>query len=381
VTGSRGGDPARRSDATHAPPCAQASSLSTSLLGGPPLVRCAKIDLSERFRPESAASNHPLARVVRLGCVANLTFVVVVSLEAPDIIERCLEHLTATRRPVIVVDNVSSSQTASALDEVSGVTVVRLEENKGYGAAANVGIERSAPDDVLLLNADAWPTRDGFDQLLACQKANPEAGIVAPRLVGGDGTPQPSQFGFPTRWWSGRPALTSWPERARQGRRRGWSDPQQRRVVVGAALLLRRAALDEVGSFDPTFFVFNEEVDLAWRMWEAGWTVALCPDATFVHIGGSATRGNWPRLYREQVRGHLIFLAKYQGLDTAERARRHLTRMVQLRALFARGEGRVAYREAAAWLASGHAKSLLARQDATSAGRAGASDRSSGSDR
>ena len=132
------------------------------------------------------------------------------------------------------------------------------------------------------------------------------------------------------------------------------AEDHSRFALVGAVLLLRRAALEQAGSFDPSFFIFNEEVDLAWRVWEAGWTCESCTDATFVHIGGSATRSQWTAMYVEQVRGHLRFLEKHQGENVAEDARAYLRRVLRLRALLARGPIADAYREAARWL-DGHA--------------------------
>src|SRR5207237_2046715 len=144
----------------------------------------------------------------------------------------------------------------------------RLDANRGYGAAANVGIERSVPNDILLMNADAWPLGDGVEALVACLAARPRAAIVGPRLVGRDGAPQPTCFSFPTKWWTGSPAMSSWPDRGRpRGGRMSGAEDRSRFALVGAVLLLRRAALERVGSFDPSFFIFNEEVDLAWRVW------------------------------------------------------------------------------------------------------------------
>ncbi len=300
--------------------------------------------------------------------MSDITFVVVVSLEAPDVIERCLQELSETGRPVVVVDNASTDKRARVAGRFSQMSVIRLAENRGYGGAANVGIERASANDVVLLNADAWPAPDGLDRLMRCARTRPRAGILGPRLVDTGGTPQPSSSGFPTRWWTGLSAVSSWPERARR-HAIGRAKQPFRGFVVGAALFLRRAAIDEVGVFDPRFFLFNEEVDLAWRMWAAAWSVELCPEATFVHVGGSATRRNWPTLYREQVRGHLLFLAKHQGLDTAEGARRYLARILRVRALIAHGDERLAYANAARWLSSGYAKALLEDRGCTTPDR------------
>jgi GT2 family glycosyltransferase len=134
-----------------------------------------------------------------------------------------------------------------------------------------------------------------------------------------------------------------------------------RAFLVGAALLVRREAVEQIGGFDESFFMFYEEVDLCWRLLEAGWGVALCEESKFIHIGGTSTRRNWPAMYREQLRGHLRFLAKHWGMREAELARKVLARAIRLRALVARSPSSDTFRAAARWLASAPAPALLAR--------------------
>jgi N-acetylglucosaminyl-diphospho-decaprenol L-rhamnosyltransferase len=124
-------------------------------------------------------------------------------------------------------------------------------------------------------------------------------------------------------------------------------------------LLIRRDAFDAVGGFDPSFFMFYEELDLAWRMRKAGWETGFCPSATFVHVGGASTRPLWTRMYREQLRSHLRFLAKHEGARRAALARRVLLVAVAARAAVARGKRRTAYRCAANWLRSQEASAII----------------------
>jgi GT2 family glycosyltransferase len=126
--------------------------------------------------------------------------------------------------------------------------------------------------------------------------------------------------------------------------------------LFGACLLVRRVAADEVGLFDEDFFMFSEETDWAYRFRRAGWSVWFFPGAQAVHVGGASHGG---RLFVENVRGHLRFLAKHRGLAYAERARRLLLTGLKLRLLLFRGERGATYRDAARWLASGDAAALL----------------------
>ena len=121
---------------------------------------------------------------------------------------------------------------------------------------------------------------------------------------------------------------------------------------------LRREAVDEVGFADEDYFLFSEETDWCFRFREARWDVVFFPGAECVHVRGAAHGG---RLYRENLRGHLLFLWKHRGPKTAERARRLLLGALRLRGVLFRGERGRVYREAAAWLSSGDAAALLER--------------------
>jgi GT2 family glycosyltransferase len=127
---------------------------------------------------------------------------------------------------------------------------------------------------------------------------------------------------------------------------------------MGACMLVRREAIDEVGGLDEEFFLFSEETDWCYRFRQAGWKVLFNPDASCTHVRGASHGG---RLYRENLRGHLRFLAKHHGLPYARRARRLLLVSLRLRGVLFRGERRTAYREAADWLASGDVPELLSR--------------------
>ena len=98
--------------------------------------------------------------------------------------------------------------------------------------------------------------------------------------------------------------------------------------MMGACMLVRREAIDQVGFADERFFLFSEETDWQYRLREAGWKVVFFPGAECVHVRGGSHAG---RLYRENLRGHLRFFAKHRGPREAERARRLLLVAMRLR--------------------------------------------------
>ena len=126
--------------------------------------------------------------------------------------------------------------------------------------------------------------------------------------------------------------------------------------LSGAALLVRRAAADEVGLFDESFFMFSEEVDWLTRFRRAGWSVLFYPEAEVVHVGGASHGG---QMYVENLRGHLRFLDKHRGRDEAERARQVLLWSLRVRGVVFRGDRGVAYRDGAHFLASGDVGALI----------------------
>jgi N-acetylglucosaminyl-diphospho-decaprenol L-rhamnosyltransferase len=293
--------------------------------------------------------------------------IIVVSYNARDHLERSLASVADGPSEVIVVDNASTDGSPELVRErFPSVRLLELPENRGFGAGNNEGMRIASGRYFLLLNSDAWPVGDAVTRLLAFMDANPGVGVAGPRLVGTDGRLQKSVRGFPTVWriateyfFLRKLAPGSRALNAFYGAGFDYSERREADFLMGAVLMLRRASVEQVGAFDTDFFMFSEETDLCYRMKEAGWTVEFSPEAEFVHVGGASTKPEWNRMYREQLRGHLLFLAKHESLSQAERARRMLVRALRLRGLLFRGERGATYRRAADWLASAPAKTLL----------------------
>jgi N-acetylglucosaminyl-diphospho-decaprenol L-rhamnosyltransferase len=288
---------------------------------------------------------------------------VVVTYDALPWIEQCLQSLAGVE--TVVVDNGSSDGTVAFVRERFPDVGLVESENRGLGAGWNLGLRETTSAYALLLNADAWLVAGGLDRLVAFADTRPRAAVVGPRLLNPDGTLQRSVRGYPTVWrlateylFLRKLAPGSSALNAFYG---GGFDHDQTReveVVMGACMLLRRAAVEEVGYCDEDYFLFSEETDWCFRFREAGWEVVFYPGAECIHVRGASHSG---RLYRENLRGHLLFLTKHRGPKVAERARRLLLASLRLRGLLFRGDRGRAYRDGAAWLASGDAATLVRR--------------------
>ena len=287
--------------------------------------------------------------------------VVVVTYNALPWLEACLASVAG--HETVVVDHGSTDGTLELARERFPEVRVLERENRGLAAGWNTGVAATSGRYVLLLNSDAWAVGDAVERLARFADEHPRAAVVAPRLLNPDGSLQRSARGFPTLWRLATeylfvrklaprsPALNAFYAG-------GFAHDESRRIewAMGAVLLVRRAAVEEVGPADEDFFLFSEETDWCYRFRVAGWEVWFDPEAQFHHVGGASHGG---RMYVENLRGQLRFLAKHRGPAEAERARRLLLFGVRLRgALFPEERARD-YREAARWLASGDARSLL----------------------
>ncbi len=287
--------------------------------------------------------------------------VVVVTLNALPWLERCLESVHGYE--TIVVDHGSTDGTLALVRERFPEVKLVEQENRGLAAGWNTGIRGARGSYFLILNADAWVVEDAVERLASFADEHPDAALVGPRLLNEDGTLQRSVRGFPTLW---RLATEYFFLRKLAPRSRvlnafyaggfGHDRAAEAEWVMGACMLARREAVDAVGLLDEDFFLFSEETDWCYRFRLAGWNVYFDPGAEVVHVGGASHGG---RMFTENLRGHLRFMAKHRGAREAERARRLLLAALRLRGLVFRGERGRTYRDAARWLASGSAAALL----------------------
>lgn len=235
---------------------------------------------------------------------------VVVNWNAGGLLLACARTLVeAGAREIVVVDNGSTDDSVSRLEDagLARVRVVRTGQNLGYGAGINRGVALAGPGDVLVCNPDLLLDGGCIAALAARLGAEPDLGIVAPRLRNPDGSTYVSGRPFPSLldamghafvglFWPGNP----WSRRYLQT---GWDREESAEVdwASGALLLVRRRTFELLGGFDERFFMFMEDVDLCWRARQAGWRVAVEPAAGAVHVVGASRAG---RPYRMIVAHH-----------------------------------------------------------------------------
>jgi N-acetylglucosaminyl-diphospho-decaprenol L-rhamnosyltransferase len=220
--------------------------------------------------------------------------VVIVTWRARDLTLRCLEHLApqcaAGGHRLIVVDNASGDGTVEAVaDRFPDARLIEMEDNVGFGRAANAGAAAGTGEAVVLVNNDVF-VRDGFVEALVAPLREREAlGAVAgmtlqPGGDDGDGDPGADVVdGYGIELDATLTAYNRLRHRAPDAPAGVLAGPS------GGAAAYRRAAWDQVGGFDDRLFAYGEDVDLALRLRLAGWEAAAAPDARGVHLGGATT--------------------------------------------------------------------------------------------
>ena len=193
----------------------------------------------------------------------------------------CLDSLAGTEAEIVVLDNASEDGSAEAVRErFPDVRVIAHSHRAGFGANHNTVIRATTGRYVYVLNEDTTAGDWGFEALTGYLDTHPRVAALGPRLVYPDGRLQDSAWRFPTPLVSALSLATL----GRLGVTQSRGDaPHVVDWVTGAAVVLRREALDEVGLFDEGFFLYSEEVDLQARLHRAGWEVHYFPRVSVVH--------------------------------------------------------------------------------------------------
>ncbi len=251
--------------------------------------------------------------------------VVIVNWNTGELLGQCLASLFNSLQikevEVFVVDNASTDDSMALVRErFPQVRLIENEENLGFARANNQAFRQSSGRYVLMLNPDTLVHPLGIDALVDFMETHPRAGACGARLLNPDGSLQPSCSPAPTLGREFR-RLFHLPGMRPDGYypMDNWDaqQPRQVDVILGACLLLRRQALEQVGWLDEDYFIYSEEVDLCHRLRRAGWELYWVPHGQVVHLGGQSTRQVSEAMFLRLYQAKLIYFRKNFGRGSA----------------------------------------------------------------
>jgi N-acetylglucosaminyl-diphospho-decaprenol L-rhamnosyltransferase len=231
---------------------------------------------------------------------------------------RSLATATTTPYTVVLADN-GSVDGAPAAAVGPGVRLLETGGNLGYGRAANLGAHGATGEWIVVANPDITWEEGALDELLAAGARWPTAGCLGPAIRTPGNKLYPSARALPTLgrgtghalfgwWWPTNPWTRSY---------RAESGPPQEGLtgwLSGSVMLLRRSAFEAVGGFDPSYFMYCEDLDLCRRLSDAGWSNVYVPSAVVLHEGGQATSRVAGPMLREHHRSLYRYLSRqYPG--------------------------------------------------------------------
>lgn len=247
---------------------------------------------------------------------------VVVDYDAGPVLADCLASLRGEGvDPLVIVENgdpeAAGQLLAATAPGPAPVVLVATGRNIGYGAGANRGVAASGDADyVLVCNPDLHVHPGAVAALRAALDARPDWAIVGPRILTPSGVAYPSVRRFPSVLDAAGHAVLGalWPANPFTARYRSppvpAAGPSEAEWVSGACFLARRSALEGLGGFDESYFMFAEDMDLCWRARRRGWGVGFQPAATVTHLEGVSRRRHPYRMELAHHRSALRFAAR-----------------------------------------------------------------------
>ena len=261
--------------------------------------------------------------------------IVIVSWNVKDLLRRCLASVISDQgsgirgAEIVVVDNGSTDgSVAMVREEFPRVCLIANETNVGFTNANNQALAECRGRTLLLLNPDTEVRPGALEAMVAYMDAHPQVGALGPQLLHPDGSVQSSRRRFPTlvtaflestvlqRWFPDHAVLRRYYLLDRPD-----DEVQEVDWVVGAAILMRREAWDQVGPLDERFFMYSEDLDWCRRAKAQGWRVVYLPTAQVVHYGAQSSEQVKAFQHIHFQRSKVRYFAKHHGPWPAEALR------------------------------------------------------------
>ena len=261
------------------------------------------------------------------GCTIDLS-IVIVNWNTRDVLAACLrsvvDNLAGLRAEIFVVDNASmDGSQAMVREQYPEVRLIENTENRGFAPANNQALRLARGHHVLLLNSDTLVLGDVLAQSVRYVEAHPAVGVMGCRVLNEDRSLQRTCLRYPSVFnmflMTAGVSNFKWPRFCGREHMIHWRRDNEREVdvVSGCYMVVRRAALDQVGLLDESFFFCGEEADWCRRFRAAGWQLRFAPVGEIIHIGNVSGQRRGHRRDIMLSEGLIRFLRKHEGRPSA----------------------------------------------------------------
>ena len=250
--------------------------------------------------------------------------IIIVNHQTKDFLKKCLSSISRLisggESEIIVIDNNSADESVDMVKrDFPEVKLICLDENAGFSRANNIGIKNSKGKYLIFLNSDTEVDPSVIEGLIGYLEGDRKIGAVGCRQLDSNGNLQLSFGKFPTFYREIIRKFMHFRLLANDRRTREYVETKYNGEVdvdwlSGSCIAIPREVMEQVGVFDPAFFMYFEDIDLCHRIKQAGWRVCYNSHFTTLHHGGITTRQDFTRSYLEHRKSQLHFCKKYYGL-------------------------------------------------------------------
>ena len=248
--------------------------------------------------------------------------IIIVNYKVPELLRTCIRSVqqqTSVPYEIIVVDNDSNDHSVAMLrSEFPEVKVIASVKNLGFAAGNNLGLTYAVGEYIFYLNPDTELREDAVGKLCAILDEDERVGLAAPKLLNSDGSLQRSIrpfYGFWSSLFDNRFMAIALRKNPRVARfMPGLVSHEYRQEVdwaKGAAFMVRRKVIDQIGAFDERFWIYAEEIDFCYRMKKRGWKRLFDPAISVVHHESQSVGPKNDKMALQNHLSFLLFLKKH----------------------------------------------------------------------
>lgn len=259
----------------------------------------------------------------------NVLSIVIVNWNAGHLLKDCLQsiyrNIIKINCEIFVVDNASTDGSLEMVrKEFPQVKLIENKSNLGFAKANNQAINKSKGMYILLLNPDTIVQKDTFHNMLEFMNTHPEAGVVGSKVLYADGSLQLSCGHFPslqTEFFHSTLLEEIFSKSPLMGnfRMTNWDHNSVKEVdwVSGSCLLVRKAAITDIGLLDEAIFMYAEDIDWCYRIKNAAWKTYYLPQSKIIHLESQIANTNLTNKLKNGYQGLYYFFDKHYGKKVA----------------------------------------------------------------